>query len=311
MPLRASTAQTESIPTREVDAILERGIHLVRERSEVVLNAVDDGIYVLDHQGFTIFANEAAVRMLGYTLREMLGRPQHELVHHTHADGSEFPADECPIYQAAHFGVYQRVGGDAFWRKDGRVLSVDYTSTPIKEGRAVVGAVITFRESSQEASAEAGSPTASKAESSGPTQPRMDPLRPVLEPIGYVRSTLASRADAPKQGDEGAPEAWLRLDPAYADAAIDLKPGDELIVLTWLDRGDRTAHAVHPRDDESMPLRGVFSTRSSDRPNPIGLHRVLLIEAPEPTRLRVAPLEAIDGTLIVDIKPVLDSDPER
>jgi tRNA-Thr(GGU) m(6)t(6)A37 methyltransferase TsaA len=311
MTTRASPAQSESIPTREVDAILERGIHLVRARSEVVLNAVDDGIYVLDHLGYTIFANEAAVRMLGYTLREMLGRPQHALIHHTHADGSEFPVEDCPIYQAAHFGVYQRVGGDAFWKKDGRPLSVDYTSTPIKEGRAVVGAVITFRESSQEGAPEAASLTARQPESSGSRQPRMEPLRPVLEPIGYVRSTLTSRADAPKQGDEGAPDAWLLLDTAYADEANDLEPGDELIVLTWLDRGDRTVQAVHPRDDESMPLRGVFSTRSSDRPNPIGLHRVLLIEAPEPMRLRVTPLEAIDGTPIVDIKPVLDSDPER
>lgn len=138
--------RVDSIPTREVDAILEQGIRLVRERSEVVLNAVDDGIYVLDQQGHTIFANEAAVRKLGFTLREMLGRPQHALIHHTHADGSAFPVEDCPIYAAAHYGVYQRVGGDVFWHKDGRPISVDYTSTPIKEGRGVVGAVITFRE---------------------------------------------------------------------------------------------------------------------------------------------------------------------
>lgn len=148
MPDRTpADARVESIPTREVDAILEKGIRLVRERSEVVLNAVDDGIYVLDHEGHTIFANEAAVRKLGFTLREMLGRSQHALIHHTHADGSAFPVEECPIYAAAHYGVYQRVGGDAFWHKDGRAVAVDYTSTPIKDGRAVVGAVITFRES--------------------------------------------------------------------------------------------------------------------------------------------------------------------
>jgi PAS domain S-box-containing protein len=145
---QGSPSNPSAIPSREVDAILERGIRLVRERSDVVLNAVDDGIYVLDQQGHTIFANEAAVRMLGFTLREMLGRPQHQLIHHTHADGSAFPVEECPIYLAAHDGIYQRVGGDVFWRKDGRKLPVDYTSTPIKDGRTVVGAVVTFRDSS-------------------------------------------------------------------------------------------------------------------------------------------------------------------
>lgn len=295
MPDRSlSHEQVNTIPSREVEVILERGIRLVRERSDVVLNAVDDGIYVLDHQGHTIFANEAAVRLLGYTLREMLGRPQHALIHHTHADGSDFPVDECPIFNAAHYGVYQRVGGDTFWRKDGRAVSVDYTSTPIKEGRTVVGAVVTFRSVSTE----------------DDKQRRPDPNF-VLTPIGRVSSPLADRADAPKQGDEGAPDAWVDLDPSCAEAAADLAPGDEVLLVTWLDRSDRTVLSVHPRDDENAPLRGVFSTRSSDRPNPIGLHRLTILAIDEPTRLHVGPLEALDGTPVLDIKPVLDPTRER
>lgn len=136
----------EPIAGREADAILEQGLRLIRERSDAVLNAVDDGVYVLDPQGHTIFANEAAVRMLGFTLREMLGRPQHDLIHHLHADGSPFPVEECPIFHSVNDGIYERVGGDTFWRKDGRPLTVDYTSTPIKEGRTVYGAVVTFRD---------------------------------------------------------------------------------------------------------------------------------------------------------------------
>jgi PAS domain S-box-containing protein len=153
-----SAVQSSTIPSREVDAILERGIQLVRERSADVLNAVDDGVYVLDRQGHTIFANEAAVRMLGYTLREMLGRSQHSLIHSRHGDGSPFPVEECPIYLSVNDGVYQRVGGDVFWRKDGRKLIVDYTSTPIKEGRSIVASVVTFRDATdQERAAEQSS----------------------------------------------------------------------------------------------------------------------------------------------------------
>jgi tRNA-Thr(GGU) m(6)t(6)A37 methyltransferase TsaA len=125
-------------------------------------------------------------------------------------------------------------------------------------------------------------------------------------PIGTVRSTLKTREQAPKQGREGAPDGWLELEPAYREGARDLRVGEEILVLTWLDRADRSVLSVHPRDDESAPLTGVFSTRSPDRPNPIGIHRVRILEAADGYRLRVSDLEALDRTPIVDLKPVLD-----
>ena len=134
--------------------------------------------------------------------------------------------------------------------------------------------------------------------------------RPLLRPIGTVASTLTRKGDAPKQGHEGAPEAWLVFDPAYEEGLHDLAVGEEILLLTWLDRADRDVLSVHPRDDARAPLRGVFSTRSADRPNPIGLHRVTVL-AIEGTRLRVSELEALDGTPILDMKPVLDRVRER
>jgi tRNA-Thr(GGU) m(6)t(6)A37 methyltransferase TsaA len=125
-----------------------------------------------------------------------------------------------------------------------------------------------------------------------------------LHPIGWVESPLTERDEAPRQGDEGTPGAWLVLDPAMADAMADLQPGSEVIVLTWLDRASRDVMRVHPRGDESRPLEGVFSTRSPDRPNPIGLHTVR-IEAIDGSRIEVRNLEALDKTPILDIKPVL------
>ena len=127
---------------------------------------------------------------------------------------------------------------------------------------------------------------------------------PSLNPIGVVRSSLRNRVDAPRQGSEGAPDAWILLEPSYADALQGLSVGDELVVLTWLHEADRSVLQVHPRDDESRPLTGVFATRSSDRPNPIGLHPVTVYGI-DGLELAVGPLEAIDGTPVVDIKPVL------
>ena len=125
-----------------------------------------------------------------------------------------------------------------------------------------------------------------------------------LEPIGVVRSELGSLEAAPRQGDEGAPEAWLELTAPVAPGLVGITAGDELIVLTWLHRARRDVLQVHPRGRLETPLTGVFATRSPDRPNPVGLHRVSVLEVAG-QRLRVAPLEAIDGTPIVDIKPVL------
>jgi tRNA-Thr(GGU) m(6)t(6)A37 methyltransferase TsaA len=126
-----------------------------------------------------------------------------------------------------------------------------------------------------------------------------------LDPIGVVRSDLRDRKNAPRQGHEGAPDAWIEIDPRFAPALDGVKVGDDLIVLAWFHRARRETLAVHPRGDRDNPMTGVFATRSPDRPNPIGLHRVT-VRAIETTRLRVGPIEAIDGTPIVDLKPVLD-----
>jgi tRNA-Thr(GGU) m(6)t(6)A37 methyltransferase TsaA len=125
-----------------------------------------------------------------------------------------------------------------------------------------------------------------------------------LRRIGSVESSLTDAAAAPKQGHEGAPDAWLVFERELLPALQDIRPGDRVIVLTWLDRADRDTLRVHPRDDVANPMQGVFSTRSADRPNPIGLHEVEVIAA-EGERVQVRPLEALDGTPIVDIKPVL------
>jgi tRNA-Thr(GGU) m(6)t(6)A37 methyltransferase TsaA len=132
-----------------------------------------------------------------------------------------------------------------------------------------------------------------------------------IEPIGYVRSELTRLEDAPMQGDEGAPEAWLEFTPAAAQGLRGIQAGDELFLLTWLHLAQRDVLEVHPRGDLSRPLTGVFATRSPDRPNPMGLHRVSVLEVRD-RKLRVSPLEAIDGTPIIDIKPVLaGSDPSE
>jgi tRNA-Thr(GGU) m(6)t(6)A37 methyltransferase TsaA len=131
-----------------------------------------------------------------------------------------------------------------------------------------------------------------------------------LVAIGTVESPLTDRAAAPKQGDEGAPEAWLAFEPAFADALDGIAAGDELLVLTWLDRARRDVLRVHPRGDPNRAQQGVFNTRSPDRPNPIGLHRVT-VTAIDGTRMRVSELEALDGTPIVDVKPLLRGIEER
>jgi tRNA-Thr(GGU) m(6)t(6)A37 methyltransferase TsaA len=135
--------------------------------------------------------------------------------------------------------------------------------------------------------------------------PSTEPMTEIrLTPIGAVESPLRSKTQAPKQGHEGAPDAWLVFDRGFAEGLTDLRPGHRVIVLTWLDRAQRDVLRVHPRDDPANPEQGVFSTRSADRPNPIGLHEVQILAIDGP-RIRVANLEALHGTPILDLKPVL------
>ena len=131
-----------------------------------------------------------------------------------------------------------------------------------------------------------------------------------LVTIARVESPLKDRAQAPKQGDEGAPDAWLLFEPAVADALDGLAAGDDVLVLTWLDRARRDVLRVHPRSDPDRPEQGVFNTRSPDRPNPVGLHRVRIL-AVDGLRVHVGGLEALDGTPVIDVKPVIGGIDER
>jgi tRNA-Thr(GGU) m(6)t(6)A37 methyltransferase TsaA len=130
------------------------------------------------------------------------------------------------------------------------------------------------------------------------------PNRTRLRPIGVISSALRARREAPKQGSEGAPDAWLEVQPWAAKGLQGLAVGDEIIVITWFHRARRDVLQVHPRSDPRNPLTGVFATRAPDRPNPLGLHPVF-VRAIEGNRLRIGPIEAIDGTPVLDIKPAL------
>ena len=126
----------------------------------------------------------------------------------------------------------------------------------------------------------------------------------LLEPIGFIHSTLKRPDEAPRQGSEGAPDAWLEVSARFVEGLQDIVVGEEIIIVTWLHEARRDALIVHPRGDESLPRTGVFSTRSPDRPNPLGLHCVTVREIVG-HRIRIGPMEAIDGTPVADIKPVL------
>ena len=125
-----------------------------------------------------------------------------------------------------------------------------------------------------------------------------------LYPVGFIRSPLKHRQEAPKQGGEGAPDAWLEVNPALAEGLDGMAVGDKIIVITWFHQAQRDILKLHPRDDKTIPLTGVFATRSPDRPNPLGLHQVTILEI-DGHSLKVGPIEAIDGTPVADIKPVL------
>lgn len=126
----------------------------------------------------------------------------------------------------------------------------------------------------------------------------------MIKPIGVIRSELSSREASPRQGYEGAPEAWLEVDSTVAEGLEGIAAGVEIIVITWFHQSHRDVLKVHPRGDKNKPLTGVFATRSPNRPNPLGLHRVTVLET-DGNRLRINQIEAIDGTPVVDIKPVL------
>jgi tRNA-Thr(GGU) m(6)t(6)A37 methyltransferase TsaA len=125
-----------------------------------------------------------------------------------------------------------------------------------------------------------------------------------LTPIGFVQSSLRNRSGAPRQGNEGAPDAWIEIEPNVAEALEGVRVGDEIVLITWLHQARREVLKVHPRGCKDLALAGVFATRSPDRPNPLGLHRVTVREI-NGNKLKVGPLEAIDGTPVLDIKPVL------
>ena len=139
----------------------------------------------------------------------------------------------------------------------------------------------------------------------------MKDLQYLLRTVGIVRSSLNSLEVCPKQGSEGAPDAWLEIYPAFTDALDGIAVGSQILILTWLHKGRRDLLRVHPRGNPNEPIRGVFATRSPDRPNPIGLHRAEVLEIQEPARIRVQPLEALDGTPVIDLKPVLPELEER
>jgi tRNA-Thr(GGU) m(6)t(6)A37 methyltransferase TsaA len=131
-----------------------------------------------------------------------------------------------------------------------------------------------------------------------------------IAPIGIIRSHLKNREAAPRQGYEGGPESWLEVLTTAADGLQGINAGDEIIVITWFHRAERGVLQVHPRGELNRPLTGVFATRSPDRPNPVGLHRVTVLEVAG-QRLKIGPIEAIDGTPVVDIKPVLSRSDDR
>ncbi|CAN5799878.1 hypothetical protein BH11GEM2_BH11GEM2_21050 [soil metagenome] len=137
-----------------VDMNIDDALQLLQDRGAQVLHAIDDGVVFLDNMGRTIFLNEAGGRMLGFTHREMLGKQLHDLTHHHYADGTPFPSEHCPTTSSVTDAVQQRVGGDIFWTKNGTKLPVDYTSIPIKEGRTILGVVVTFRDITEQQFAE-------------------------------------------------------------------------------------------------------------------------------------------------------------
>ena len=248
-----------------------------------MLNAIDDGVYFLDPLGNTVFVNEAAARLLGHTAREMLGKPQHELIHHHYPDGTVFPREACPIYLSATEGIPQRVGGDVFWRKDGTPLHVDYTSIPIRERRQIVGVVVTFRDISaqqraEEQEARLTKERAARAEAERARQSLLvsdQRYRALVEAAGQYVWT-----NSPEGRMEGEQPGW---------SALTGQSSAEYEGFGW-------SNAVHPDDvgptveawNRSVATRSVFSfehrVRAAD-----GEYRLFSI--------RAVPILNADGTI--------------
>lgn len=245
--------------TISTDRTVAQAVELLRERGEQVLNAIDDGVYFLDPTGRAIFVNEAAGQMLGYTMRELLGHDQHALTHHHYADGSHFPKEECPIYLAATEGVQQRVGSDVFWRKDGSQVPVAYTAIPIKQGRKILGVVVTFRNISeqQEAQEQAARLAAERASfeqaerSRGAVERSEQRYRALVEAAGQYIWT-----NSPEGRMEGDQPGWT---------ALTGQTREEYEGFGW-------ANAVHP--DDAAPTIAAWNAAVAARRMFVFEHRV-------------------------------------
>ena len=239
----------EAASTSDVDPHAEPGqpddaagltaaaIRLLSERSETVLNSIAGGVYCLDTEGRTIFVNEAGARIFGYSPREMLGRSQHELVHHHYADGSAFPVAECPIFASVTDGITQHVGSDVFWHKDGRPVPVDYTSIPLKDGRRTVGAVVTIRDISAEHRAEK-------------QQALLDRERTAREELERSRAALEA-----SEAESAAVQHQLESILEAAPWAISVTEGPDH-VLRWANRVSR--ELMGSRAVIGLPAREIF-----------------------------------------------------
>ena len=238
-------------PTAGADPTAE-AMRLLKDRGPQVLNAIDDGVFFLDRDGLTIFVNDAAARMLGFTNREVIGRSMHELSHHHYADGSVFPIEECPILATVTDAVQQRVGGDIFWTKGGTPLPVDYTSIPIKDGREVLGVVVTFRDISSQQQAEA-------------QDARLKRERAAREEADRAREALKASEARYRFLAEAIPvHVWTSRPDGALDYVTDRVaryfgiPAEQLLVEGW-------RNVVHPDDLAMVAERWTTALASGER----------------------------------------------
>ena len=238
-------------PTAGADPT-DAAMRMLKDRGPQVLNAIDDGVFFLDRNGLTIFVNDAAARMLGFTNREVIGRSMHDLSHHHYADGSVFPVEECPILASVTDAVQQRVGGDIFWTKSGTPLPVDYTSIPIKDGRDVLGVVVTFRDISSQQQAEE-------------QDARLKRERAAREEADRAREALKASEARYRFLAEAIPvHIWT----ARPDGALDYVtdrvasyfgvPAEQLLAEGWL-------NVVHPDDLAMVAERWRSSLKTGER----------------------------------------------